>query len=180
MNVFLIAAMSADGFIGQDKNQPSLEWTSPEDKQFFANKTKQAGVVVMGRNTFATIGRPLSERLTVVYTHCSKQELGQLLGSDLSQYRPDQLQVTQLNPDQLVEQLTQQGYGQLAVCGGASIYSQFLQTDLVDELFLTIEPIMFGQGIRLSLEGLELRLKLKQTKQLNNQGTVLLNYQTKK
>jgi dihydrofolate reductase len=68
MNVFIIAAISADGLIAKDSDEKSTAWTSKADKKFFSERTKKAGVVVMGRKTFDTIGKPLSERLNIVYS----------------------------------------------------------------------------------------------------------------
>jgi dihydrofolate reductase len=51
MKVFLIAAVTADGFIGRDASHLA-DWTSPEDKKLFRKLTTEAGVVVMGSKTF--------------------------------------------------------------------------------------------------------------------------------
>ncbi|MEK7152944.1 MAG: dihydrofolate reductase, partial [Patescibacteria group bacterium] len=59
--------LTADGFIGRDASHLS-DWTSPEDKKLFIRLTKEAGVMVMGSRTFATIGRALPGRKTIVYT----------------------------------------------------------------------------------------------------------------
>jgi len=48
MKVFIIAAISTDGFIAKDPNEPSTAWTSLADKKHFGEITKRAGVIVMG------------------------------------------------------------------------------------------------------------------------------------
>ncbi len=176
MKVFIIAAVSIDGFIAQKKQQSSFSWTSQEDKQFFKQKSMEAGVVVMGKNTFATIGKPLPRRLNAVYTRQTKSKLCANYDLDLNQYSDDLLQVTSLPPKKLVAQLEKQGYPQAAVSGGSSIYHQFLESGVVDELYLTIEPIMFGQGINLTPKKLTKRFSLKESRKLNDKGTMLLVY----
>ena len=71
MSVFIIASVSADGYIASKESETSTNWTSSEDTQFFRQKTKEAGVVIMGRTTYETIPtkyRPLKDRLNIVYT----------------------------------------------------------------------------------------------------------------
>jgi len=67
MNVFIITAISADGFIARDSHHPAV-WTSKEDKKRFVEITKRAGVVIMGLNTFRTLPKPLKDRLNIVYS----------------------------------------------------------------------------------------------------------------
>jgi dihydrofolate reductase len=164
MQVFIIAAMSLDGFIAQKEGQSSLDWTSGDDKKFFVEKTKEAGVVVMGRKTFETIGKALKDRLNIVYSR-EKVE-----GSE------SKVEITQKNPKDLIKDLENRGYKALAVCGGASIYSLFLKSGLVNKLFLTIEPVVFGKGVKLFSEEVRANLKLVSIKKLNGQGTLLVEY----
>jgi len=67
MNVVLIAALTADGFIGRDSSHLA-DWTGKADKKLFADVTKTAGAMVMGSRTFATIGRALPGRRNIIYT----------------------------------------------------------------------------------------------------------------
>lgn len=164
MKVILIAAISADGYIGTSSDH-FADWTSKEDKKLFVELTKQAGVIVVGRNTYETIGKALPGRLNIVYT--SKP----LDNSDI--------QTTQEPPKELVNRLEKEGYDQLALCGGRSIYDLFLKEGLVDEIYLTIEPKLFGSGITLSKLPLELDLELIESKKLNN-DTLNLHYKVLK
>lgn len=179
MQVFIIASITADGFIARFTDQNSLDWTSKADKRFFTKRTKEAGVVVMGKTTFATIDakyKPLKDRLNIVYTRQpAKSYLSEgSWASDISKFR-----TTSLEPKQLVAQLQNEGYRQLAICGGASIYTYFLQAGVVDTIYLTVEPVFFGDGVKLFNEviGQNLQLNLKNSQQLEQSGTVLLEYQ---
>lgn len=178
--VFIIAAITLDGFIAQDKLQSAIEWTSHEDNQFFHQKTKEAGVVIMGSNTYKTINPkylPLSDRLNVVYSHQSPEKLVKNLGIDQKKISSRNLRTTQLDPAQLVKQLADEGYQQIAICGGSSIYTQFLQVNLVHKLYLTVEPVIFGDGVKLFSQAYFKKQKLISTKKLNDQGSLLLEYQ---
>nr|AIA10894.1 dihydrofolate reductase [uncultured bacterium]AIA11622.1 Dihydrofolate reductase [uncultured bacterium] len=160
-----MAAITADGFIGKDASHLA-DWSSPEDKKLFVSLTKQAGTMVMGSKTFDTIGRALPGRRTIVYTtHPEKyQGLGVVATSE--------------DPAKLVGRLAQEGCEDLAIVGGAQIYDQFLRAGLVDELYLTIEPVLFGKGINLLANSIETGLELKDTQKLND-NTILLHYAVK-
>ena len=66
----------------------------------------------------------------------------------------------------------------VAVLGGTQTYTYFLENDLLDELYLTIEPIIFGRGLNLfeSTKDALAKFRLESTKQLNEKGSLLLHY----
>lgn len=169
MEVILIAAMTADGLIAQAKDQISTAWTSKADRTWFAKTTKEIGVMVMGWNTFQTIGKPLSGRLNVVYS----------LDPERSQkeFNFPNLEFTNKEPAIILQELENRGYKSVAICGGATIYTMFMKAKLVNRLFLSIEPVMFGQGIRLFNEVLDgVKLELVEYKKLGDENTILLEY----
>jgi len=180
MKVFLIAAISIDGFIAQHTNQSPTEWNSAEDKAFFRETTQKMGVMVMGSATFSTIGFPLPKRLNVVYSSKSKAEFEHQFNLTPDQTSADKLRVTTLEPRALCEQLATEGFDQIALCGGSSIYTQFMQANMVDKILLTVEPVIFGQGVKLFSQAIKTTLKLVSSKQLNETGTLLLEYDCKK
>jgi len=162
VKTFIIAAVTADGFIGRDANHLA-NWTGTADKKLFVDLTKQAGVIVMGSRTFQTIGRALPGRRTIVYTN-----------------RPDAItaegvETTAEDPAKLVARLRAEGAHGLAVCGGTSIYSLFMAAGVVDELYLTVISRLFGTGVRLFNEELDTVLELTEAKQLDAK-TALQHY----
>ena len=160
MKTFLIAAVTADGFIARNSSHLA-SWTSKEDKQFFVEKTKKAGVVVMGLNTFKTMGKALPGRQNIVYAPPGTALEG--------------VEITQDDPKTLLAKLEQKGFKEVAICGGATIYTMFMEAGLVDKLYLTIEPILFGSGIHLFNKELDKKLELQSMQKLNEQS-VLLEY----
>src|SRR3989344_7183807 len=159
IRTFIIAAMTADGFIARDAHHLA-SWTSKEDKKFFVERTKQAGVMIMGANTFETFGKPLKGRLNIVYSRSKKY---------------DGVEVTDKPPAELLKDLEARGYTEVAICGGASIYTMFMKAGLVDTLYLTIEPLLFGTGVSIFNEQLEVNLKLISVTNLSN-NVLLLEY----
>lgn len=163
MKTYIIAAMTADGCIARHDNQSSLDWTSAEDKAMYRQATKAAGVMVMGSRTFATIGRSLPGRKTVVYT--SRPEALQGI---------EAVEATTEAPIDLLRRLESEGFQEVAICGGASVYHQFLAAGVVDELHLTIEPLVFGKGVRLFDAAVDAKLRLQDVRHLSEDTLQLI------
>lgn len=159
IKVFIIAAQTLDGFIAKEVNHPAF-WTSKEDKHRFVELTKRAGVCVMGSSTFKTLPRPLKERTNIVYSRSQEFE-----GAEM----------TDKNPIELLNDLEERGFKEVAICGGSNIYNMFLKAGVVDTIYLTIEPVIFGSGISLFKEPLDVHLELKSHEKTES-GTLLLEY----
>jgi len=166
MKKILIAALSANGKIAREDGGSSLKWTSKEDTQYFIQRTKRAKNLIMGRKTFETINKPLKDR--TVYVLTTHQELLKKQLTDVV--------FTNESPEQLIKKLEKKGEKECCIAGGKSIYEQFLNLSLVDELHLTLEPFIFKTGTNLAdrLEK-DLKLELISTEKLNN-STLLLKY----
>lgn len=163
MKVFIIVALTADGFIAKSANHVA-DWTSSEDKKRFVQLTKEAGVMVMGSRTFATIGRALPGRQTLVYTKNRRSII------------VDGVETTSESPVELIERLRIKGVAGVAVCGGATIYDLFMRAGVVDELYLTIEPVLFGTGTPLFARPLDVKLELIEMSQPNASGSIFSHY----
>lgn len=168
MNVFIIAALSADGYIGLDDSHRATSWTTKADKTFFVERTKKAGTVVMGRKTFNTFARPLPGRRLIV------------LSNNPGAIDIEGVEVTNETVTELVTRLNREGITELAVCGGTSVYSQFSQAGLVDEMYLTVMPKIFGKGVPLFNTPLDNNLELVKSAQLEDGNSVLLHYRVVK
>jgi len=167
MNCFIIAAMSTDGYIAKDPSVPSTTWTGKEDKKRFVELSKRARVVIMGQNTWKTLGgRPLKDRLNIVY---SPERLADM---------PEQVEITSKTPAELLKELEGRGFTEAAICGGSQIYTMFMKSGLVNKLYLTIEPIVFGNGVRLFKEEMDFKLKLVNSASTES-GALLLDYEVK-
>jgi len=190
MNIFLIAATTIDGMIGKGEDHVSTQWTSKADFKWFQQKTKEAGLCVMGSTTFRTIGRLLPNRTTIVMTrHPQKisQDYPNITYRDLeaatentADLNTEVLYTTQLKPLQLQQLLSEAGYKNLAICGGSSIYTQFLQAGLVETMYLTVEPLLFGSGIPLlnaAIKEASQQWHLKEVHHLSQQ-TIVLEYRS--
>lgn len=176
-NCFIIAAITADGFIGKDSAHLSTKWTSQEDAAFYRQKSTEAGVIIMGSNTFNTIGKALPKRVNLVYSRQAPAGSKNLETAD--KLETGEIYYTALSPREIREKLQAKGFNSLAVSGGASVYQQFMASGEVSELWLTIEPVIFGDGLRLFNSDLgQIKLELRETIPLSPQNLVL-RYQVK-
>ncbi len=113
MTISIIAAVAGNGVIGQKNDLP---WRIPEDMAYFKKMTLGKSVI-MGKNTFESIGKPLPERKNIVlsrdtsYKNCFMAE-------------------------SIEEALALVEGEEAMVIGGASIYSQFMP--MANKLYLTM------------------------------------------
>lgn len=162
ITVFTIAATSKDGLIAKETDHNPLSWTSKEDKKRFVELSKRAGVVIVGLKTFQTFPKPLKDRLNIIYSWTPIPEA-------------ENVEVTSDDPKVLIQKLEKRGFKEAAVIGGGMIYQMFLDSELVDKIYLTVEPIEFGAGIPFYRGNLEDKFKLVKEETVGN-GTVFKEY----
>ncbi len=167
MKVILLMAVTADGIIARNHSQ-IIDWTCKEDKEYFVHITKKAGVMIMGSNTFDMIGKALPERKNIVMTRDKTRK----------SHNKD-LIFTHNPPDLIIKELHSQGFQSAVLIGGSIINSLFLQENLIDEIHVTIVPILFGQGLSLFDKSFDTKLELIGMGKLANDH-VLLKYNVKK
>ena len=108
-----IAAMSLNRVIG---NANRIPWHLPEEFAWF-KKTTVGHILVMGRKTFESIGKPLPGRETIVLSRAGFEFPGVRTARDLQEIKwRDETRT-------------------IFICGGATIYAEYLP--LCSELYLT-------------------------------------------
>lgn len=153
-------AVTADGKIAKSADH-FPDWTSREDKKLFVETTKKAGVVIFGESTFKTISKPLPGRLNVVFTE---------------QSNPPQIENVKWvsgEPASVLAELDEMGYKSAVLGGGAGLNTQFLEKNLIDEIWLTIEPKIFGEGLGIFNGDFDLDLKLLSVEKINENSVVV-------
>jgi len=160
MKIILMMAVTADGKIAKN-SEHFPDWTSKEDKKFFAETTKAAGVVIFGENTYQTFPKPLSDRLNVVFSE--KGNLPVMEG----------VKWVSGEPEKVLAELEKMGYKSAILGGGAYLNTQFLQKGLIDEIWLTIEPKIFGNGLGIFGGDYNIDLKLISFEKINESSVVV-------
>src|SRR5262245_47106360 len=98
-----IAAMSLNRVIGAGNKIP---WHLPEDFKWFKQMTT-GNVIVMGRKTFESIGKPLPNRTTIVLTRSGAPISGVRTVSSFAEI------------ESLASEFPER---QIFICGGAQVY----------------------------------------------------------
>lgn len=174
MKIVLIMVSSVDGKITRWFDGDSFEWTSKEDKKHFQSMVHRSNLIVMGSKTYDLI-RPTPKKGTfrIVLSSSPRRYVALTV--------PGQLEFTDESPRELIDRLSKQGFMQMLLVGGGAVNQSFFEEGLVDELWLTIEPRIFGKGKMLVSESeLDVFLELLSVEKLNMQGTLLVKYKVEK
>ena len=157
------AAVSVDGKISFEHTVPP-DWTSKEDWDFLQKSLTRMDAAIVGRYTYRIAADRLRKRNTYVFSRRIRSI--QRRGT-----------VTFLNPTRVDVRDMLSHRKTVAVLGGAGVYRYMLDHELMDELYLTIEPHLFGRGIDLFASGKRsVSLNLLSVRRLNRRGTLLLHY----
>jgi dihydrofolate reductase len=156
MKASVYIATSLDGFIARENGD--LDWLpgshegeshgseNVEEDFGFQEFMDSVDVVVMGRNTYEMVQLVLS---TGQWPYGSKRVV--VLSSKLSQGPgdlPENVQVKSGSPAELIEALQESGAKHLYIDGGKTIQG-FLKAGLIQELIITMIPVLIGTGIPL-------------------------------
>lgn len=157
-------AITLDGKIARD-NYSFADWTSKEDKKHFVDFTQSKKFIVMGYNTYKTLelnNKRLPGRDIIVMNNKLNEEI-------------DGVWFFNEWPETLVRRLEKMNCDEIALCGGEFANTEFLKSNLIDDLYITIEPKIFGSGLSLFSGEFNINLELISLKMLNK-NSILLHY----
>ncbi|MSR73230.1 dihydrofolate reductase [Candidatus Parcubacteria bacterium] len=168
MKTLLYMGITINGYIA--KADGDSQFTSEEDLKSFFDHSKNAGNIIMGKNTFIEASKqgyfPFPEALNVVLTH---EKLDNKWGRNVL--------FTDKSPKDVLAFLKEKGFDTAFIAGGGKVNSSFIKEKLIDEIYIDVEPVVFGRGIPIFAESdFEFELKLLETKKLN-ENTIQLHYQ---
>jgi dihydrofolate reductase len=145
-----IAAMSENRVIGRGNQIP---WHLPEDFKWFKKMTK-GNVVILGRKTFESLGKPLPDRINIVLSRhpgLLKREFPARFGEawtargKTAAPRPFQFELPKIGGVAAIDLRIIKDFLKLSpmnspldyfICGGAQIYEQALP--LCSDVYLTL------------------------------------------
>jgi dihydrofolate reductase len=174
MKVILIFVSTLDGKVTRWGQPEVSAWSSPEDQAYYRSILEAASLIVMGSHSYkADTFHPSANRQFIIMTRHPDQYQHLAI--------PGQLEFTHETPAELIHRCSRQGHQQMLVAGGPHVASSFLKEQLIDELWLTIEPRIFGTGSNFATEvNLDIQLRLLQIEQVNEQGTLITRYAVQK
>lgn len=174
MKVTYMLVTSLDGRTTQGR-APGVNWASPEDQQMFKNQLTAFDCILMGSATYKAaraIIQPSPERPRIVLTHAPQS------------FRADEqpgLAFVHATATAVVEQAQRDGHTSVLLLGGAKTAAQFFNAGLVDEVRVTIEPMLFGAGEPfVAMLQTAAQLQLVNCQQLNSKGSLLATYRVHK
>jgi len=120
MFINLIVANSTNNVIGKDGTVP---WHFPQDLKRFRELTIDS-IVIMGRKTFESIGKPLDERYNFIISKSNLSISGIYSFMDIDS-------ALDFAKNTMPER-------KIFVIGGANIYKQFLEKNLINRIYQTV------------------------------------------
>ena len=143
VTVRLYVATSLDGFVAD--NDHGLDWLFTDGDYGYKDFYGSIGGLVMGRKTYDVIRGfadwPYADRPCWVFSR-----------------RPavahEGVHFVAGRPADLVPQIAEEVDGPIWLVGGGEITAEFMVADMVDELILSVHPIVLGDGIRLFHRGI--------------------------
>lgn len=117
--------------VAREKNQGigyknSIPWKHKDDLKFFSKITKGNGnnVIIMGKNTYLSIGKPLKDRINIVISKTLKQN-----NDDIILFE---------NIDDAIYYCNNKNFLEVWICGGEKIYTEFISNykNIINYIFI--------------------------------------------
>ena len=166
MKVILYMATTANGYIA--KLSHDTPWSDAEFTSY-SDKVKEVGNLIIGKTTYDLM---LEEN---AFADLDEPFVAALTSSNQSPAREKTAFVK--NFKDALKVLEKQGFQTALVGGGGQADSSALESGLIEEIFIDVEPLIFGRGISLfTPSNFDLKLKLIDTKKVGESG-IQLHYQ---
>ena len=168
--VILYIASSLDGYIAKTNNDLSfLSIVEKEGEDYgYEDFISTVDTVILGRKTYDQVMKqvkefPHADKTSYIITRTPRPSIGK------TNFYTGNLK-------ELVLRLKKEQGKNIFIDGGAEVVNELLKENLIDEFFISIIPILIGDGIKLFKDGRrELRLKLVSSKSFDK-GLTQLHY----
>lgn len=141
--LLLFIAASLDGYIA--RLDEGIDWLFDDADYGYSDFYAQVDTVLMGRKTYE-LSISFSDD---PYPGCQSY----VFSRSLTPPADAAVTLVQGDPTELVQRLRQQTGRHLWLVGGGQLVQQCLAADLIDEIILSIHPILLGAGIPLFPSG---------------------------
>lgn len=144
--VILFIAMSLDRYIADQYGK--VDWLAGLDRQkdtidTFEEFVKNIDTVIMGWKTYHQIITELSPE------HWVYPNLKSYVVTHQQVTSTHNIIFTSEKPQDIVSKLKQKQGKDIWICGGSQMIQPLLKSQLIDEYYITVIPILLGSGIRL-------------------------------
>jgi len=174
MKTILIFVSSLDGKVTRWGEPNVNTWSSHQDQDYYKKIRSGSRLIVMGSNTYmAEQAKASPDHHIVVLTHHPDLYKNEAVAG--------QLEFCNETPEEVFMRFEKQGWEQMLVIGGPHVATSFLKAQLIDELWLTVEPRIFGKGDSfVTDEQLDVSLRLLSFEKVNESGTLITKYEVVK
>jgi dihydrofolate reductase len=173
--LIIFIATSLDGYIAKPNDDLSfLKIVEKEGEDYgYAEFTDTIDTIILGRKTYDWV---LNEIGT---SHYDNGDIDVFVITREKRSSVGRTQFYNGDVAEFVKRLKHQGGKNIYCDGGAELINHLLQADLIDEMIISVIPILVGDGTRLFQTGRpEQTLELLRTKTFDT-GLVQLHYQRK-
>ncbi|UII56111.1 dihydrofolate reductase family protein [Cytobacillus spongiae] len=169
----LFIAMSLDGYIATKED--SLDWlfsVEGEGDNGYSSFYEGIDTIIMGKRTYDWVMKEMKGEFPYQNKKCFVFSRSPHPHTEFVQFQSG-------NVTEFVHTLKQSEGKGIWIVGGGEVLHTFLKEKLVDEMIVTIAPVILGEGIPLFKEGdYSMDLHLKETNRYNQ--FVELKYDVKK
>ena len=161
-------AMSVNGYIAKEDDDTSF--ISKEEWNSYSKEVRGAGNLIIGHRTYDILTKQpeFREFKDVKIVVVSKKKFKTWSKNHLIAKSP-------LEALNLLKE-----FKRVIVAGGGELNTSFIKENLIDEIYLDVEPVIFGRGIKLFDDGdFEKKLKLLWLKKISK-DEIQLHYKVKK
>ena len=152
------------------KSDDSASWISKEECNSYSLAVRTAGNLIVGHRTYNILTKQpeFSEFKDVKLIIVAQDDFQTLAQNHLVAHSPKE--ALKLLSD----------FEKVVVAGGSTLNASFVEENLIDEIFIDIEPIILGQGIPLFRDkNFERNLKLVSQKKISD-NEIQLHYEVLK
>ena len=162
--IILFIASSLDGYIAREDG--TIDWLPENTVSGYDDFIKSIDTVIMGKKTYdqvLTFGDyPYKDKKSYVFTRNNE-------------YSKDENTEFVHDADKLVKDILSDSGTNIWLIGGAEIISTFVNLGFVDEIIISIIPVVLGKGIPL-FKNIEKEIKLELIKTTDYDALVELRY----
>ncbi|HED36674.1 MAG TPA: dihydrofolate reductase [Ignavibacteria bacterium] len=166
--VILYMAISLNGMIA--KSDDDTNWISKEEWDSYSLAVRTAGNLIVGHRTYNILTKQPE------FSEFKDVKLVVVAQEDFETLSPNHLVAH--SPKEALELLND--FEQVIVAGGGVLNASFVEENLIDEIYIDVEPIILGKGISLFWnKDFERNLKLIGQKKITD-NEIQLHYEIKK
>ncbi len=144
MKLTLYNAISIDGFIATKNGDTS--WVNAIDWEVFEKLSYETKHLICGRTTYEEVLKNNDFDTNLIELYCLTTQ-----PKENNEFK---------SPEDILKNLKSKSVDNALLIGGGITNASFLKENLIDEVILSIHPIILGDGVRL-FEGEETKLDLE-------------------